>query len=78
MSSVPAKSGSASTRILALDLTKGALVVFMVAYHSFNYSTGVSSVCLLRLSPAVIHPDHGISSLPGSISPDTRRVTAGS
>jgi len=29
----------AQSRIAALDLTKGALVVIMVLYHSFNYST---------------------------------------
>ena len=29
----------ARTRNLALDLTKGVLVIFMVAYHSLNYST---------------------------------------
>src|ERR1039458_3410046 len=28
----------ASTRIAALDWTKGALILFMVAYHAINYS----------------------------------------
>ena len=30
---------AASTRIDALDWTKGALILFMVAYHAINYST---------------------------------------
>ena len=34
----PSQAGKAS-RIVALDMTKGVLVVFMVIYHSLNYTT---------------------------------------
>jgi acyltransferase-like protein len=37
--SSPARHPSGRTRIEALDMTKGVLVVAMVVYHSFNYST---------------------------------------
>ena len=36
---LPARSPTARTRIEALDMTKGVLVLAMVVYHSFNYSS---------------------------------------
>src|ERR1700758_2466346 len=44
------------TRIEALDMTKGVLVVAMVIYHSFNYSTDytLGFKCLPFLPPSFI------------------------
>jgi uncharacterized membrane protein len=40
-----AMAAKARPRIEALDMTKGVLIVAMVIYHSFNYSTDYNT-CL--------------------------------